>query len=93
MNEADQLFGLLSSDTFWVEDEYPEWSMNMGGGISVKLCQCGSIWTWKLTGSEGSVQSSPRAFLSVREAKGDLRAELERRRKQLVYESMEAAID
>jgi hypothetical protein len=87
MNEADQIFQLLSNATFWEEDQCRNWSMQMGGGMSVDIGTKGANWTWALTRPDRSCSFSPQAFPSVREAKNDLQAELKRRREALLYES------
>jgi hypothetical protein len=87
MDEATQIFTLLSGSTFW-EDETRGCSMNMPGGMIVGIDPKGSGWTWRITRPDGSNRVSPEAFPSVQEAKSELRRELERRREEIIDEGM-----
>jgi hypothetical protein len=88
MDEASQIFGLLSNADFWEDDQNRGWSMQMPGGMSVEIGQNGSNWVWKVTGPDGAERISSKAFPSIREAKNDLRVELKRRRESIIYEGM-----
>ena len=87
MNEASHIHHLLWSvdaKAFWEDDQYRGWSLNAPGGMSVTIGQKGSNWTWTVTRPDCSVRSSPGTFPSVKQAKADLRLELERRRQEII---------
>ena len=87
MNEADQIYQLLRSaeaETFWEEDKCNGWSVNAPGGMSVSIGQKGPVWTWAVVRPDGSRRFSPGSFPTVRQAKADLRSELEQRRREII---------
>jgi hypothetical protein len=88
MNGVAQISEILSARTFWEEDKCSGWSLRMVGGMSVGIDQQGSTWTWIITGPGGNQWPSQQAFPSVRAAKNDLHAELQRGRDDLGDQSV-----
>ncbi len=91
MDEATQMFHVLHdtcSADFWENDRCRGWSMDIKGGMSVGIDPQGSNWTWRIARPDGSQRGSSQAFPSVEEAKNHLRAELNRRREDLLGQSV-----
>jgi hypothetical protein len=88
MDESWQIMQALSPQEFWEDNQRRGWSMSVQGGLSMGVDQQGLGWNWRITRPDGSHHLSPQPFSSVPAAKAALRAELQRRREGLVYESI-----